>query len=83
MASRLPIIQPSSASFDLPPLARGEGQSVHFVSLGCPKNRTDSEVMLARLGAAGYSLSDDPKDADVIVVNTCTFIDAATEESVA
>ena len=55
---------------------------MHFVSLGCPKNRTDSEAMLARFGRAGYGLADDPESADVIVVNTCTFIDAATEESV-
>ena len=83
MAGRLPIIQPSStialaASDDL----RGDGRRVHFVSLGCPKNRTDSEAMLASMGGAGWDLSDDPADADVIVVNTCTFIDAATEESV-
>ena len=83
MANRLPIIQPAS----VPPLnldgaLRGDGQSVHFVSLGCPKNRTDSEVMIARLGQAGYRMADDAHDADVIIVNSCTFIDAATEESV-
>ena len=55
---------------------------MHFVSLGCPKNRTDSEVMLARFARAGFTLSDDPADAEVIVVNSCTFIDAATQESV-
>lgn len=84
MSSRLPIIQPGAAgpAPSLPAGVVGEGQTVHFVSLGCPKNRTDSEVMLARLGGAGFSLSDDPADADVIVVNTCTFIDAATTESV-
>ena len=85
MAGRLPIIQPAElAGLDLglPLNESGEGKSVHFVSLGCPKNRTDSEAMLARLGQAGYSLADDAGEADVIVVNTCTFIDAATEESV-
>ncbi len=83
MAGRLPIIQPAAAP--LPELAeslRGDGQAVHFVSLGCPKNRTDSEVMLGRLGQAGYRVADDARDADVIIVNSCTFIDAATTESV-
>lgn len=83
MAGRLPIIQPASAALpDLADTLRGDGQSVHFVSLGCPKNRTDSEVMIARLGQAGYRMADDARDADVIIVNSCTFIDAATTESV-
>ena len=85
MAGRLPIIQPGEldGTFDsLPSDLAGSGKSVHFVSLGCPKNRTDSEAMLARLGQAGYTMADDASGADVIVVNTCTFIDAATEESV-
>ena len=55
---------------------------VGFVSLGCPKNTVDSEVMLGHLGAAGATLSDNPDEADVVVVNTCGFIDAAKEESV-
>jgi len=55
---------------------------VHFISLGCPKNRVDSEVMLGKLVSDGHALSDTPEEADVIVVNTCGFIDAAKEESV-
>jgi len=83
MSSRLPIIQPAAAPLpELPDDLRGDGQRVHFVSLGCPKNRTDSEVMLGRLGGAGYELTQDATEADIIVVNTCTFIDAATQESV-
>jgi ribosomal protein S12 methylthiotransferase len=86
MAGRLPIIQPNdfagSAASDIPTDLQGEGRKVHFVSLGCPKNRTDSEVMLGRFARAGFILSDDPADADVLVVNSCTFIDAATQESV-
>ncbi len=86
MAGRLPIIQPNdfagTAAADIPADMKGEGRRVHFVSLGCPKNRTDSEVMLARFARAGFVLSDDPADADVLVVNSCTFIDAATQESV-
>lgn len=55
---------------------------VHFVSLGCPKNRVDSEVMLGHLAGVGYEPAGAPEEADVIVVNTCAFIDAAKEESV-
>ena len=57
-------------------------QRVHFVSLGCPKNRVDSEVMLGHLSNAGYATASQAHDADVIVVNTCGFIDAAKEESI-
>ncbi len=57
-------------------------KTVHFVSLGCPKNRVDSEVMLGHLVADGYTPVDSAEGADVIVVNTCGFIDAAKEESV-
>jgi ribosomal protein S12 methylthiotransferase len=53
-----------------------------MVSLGCPKNLVDGEVMLGRLKGAGYRLVADAKAADVIVVNTCAFIDRAKRESV-
>ena len=55
--------------------------TIHFVSLGCPKNRVDSEVMLGVAERAGYRHVDDAAEASVIVVNTCGFIDAAKEES--
>ncbi len=57
-------------------------RTIHFVSLGCPKNRVDSEVMLGVAERAGYSHVSDPEDANVIVVNTCGFIDAAKQESI-
>jgi len=57
-------------------------QRIYFVSLGCPKNQVDTELMLGQVEAAGHALVDAPDDADVIVVNTCAFIDAAKEESV-
>ena len=55
---------------------------VGFVSLGCPKNLVDSEVMMGQLAARGHELTPHPEDADVIVVNTCSFIDPAKQESV-
>lgn len=57
-------------------------QTIHMLSLGCPKNRVDSEVMLGHMLAEGYRPVDTPEAADVVVVNTCGFIDAAKEESV-
>jgi ribosomal protein S12 methylthiotransferase len=56
---------------------------VGFVSLGCPKNLVDGEVMLGLAREAGHEVTADAQDADVIVVNTCAFIDRAKEESVA
>ena len=55
---------------------------VGFVSLGCPKNLVDSEVMMGRLAERGHELTPRPDEADVIVVNTCTFIDPAKQESI-
>jgi ribosomal protein S12 methylthiotransferase len=55
---------------------------IGFVSLGCPKNLVDSEVMMGQLVADGHELTPQPADADVIVVNTCSFIDLAKQESV-
>lgn len=54
---------------------------IGFVSLGCPKNLVDSERILTQLRAEGYSLSPSYEDADLVIVNTCGFIDAAIEES--
>jgi ribosomal protein S12 methylthiotransferase len=57
-------------------------RKVGFVSLGCPKNLVDSEVMMGMLAEAGAELTHETDDADVIVVNTCSFIDRAQRESV-
>lgn len=57
-------------------------ETVHFVSLGCPKNLVDSEIMLGNMLKSKYVATDNPTDADVIVVNTCSFIASATQESV-
>ena len=55
---------------------------VGFVSLGCPKNLVDSEVMMGILARSGYEITARPGDADVLVVNTCSFIAPAQQESV-
>ncbi|MFZ5470192.1 MAG: 30S ribosomal protein S12 methylthiotransferase RimO [Myxococcota bacterium] len=57
-------------------------KSLYMMTLGCPKNRVDSEVMLGTLAQRGYALVQDPATAEVIVVNTCSFIGPAKQESV-
>ncbi len=61
---------------------REKATRVGFVSLGCPKNLVDSEVMLGTLSGEGYQITADQESADVIVVNTCGFIDSAKRESI-
>ena len=58
------------------------GRRVGLVSLGCPKNLVDGEVMLGTLRARGYELVTDASQADVLMVNTCAFIDSAKQESI-
>ena len=53
-----------------------------FISLGCPKNLVDSEVMMGLLDRAGARLTAHPEEAEILVVNTCSFIDTAKQESV-
>ncbi len=57
-------------------------KKVHVVSLGCPKNRVDSEIMIGLMQGEGFELVSDPEAADVLVVNTCAFIESAKEESI-
>jgi len=67
----------------IPAISRPEAPAkVGFVSLGCPKNLVDSEVMMGMLAQAGAELTPDAEDADVIVVNTCSFIGSAQQESI-
>lgn len=56
--------------------------SLHLQSLGCARNDVDSEELAGQFAAAGFALADEPDDADVIVVNTCGFIDAAKKDSI-
>ena len=55
---------------------------VGLISLGCPKNQVDSEMMLAKLNAAGYEIVDDAYSADIVVINTCGFIEDAKKEAI-
>src|SRR5437867_7643032 len=55
---------------------------IGLISLGCPKNLVDSEVMLGLAQQAGHELTNDAASADVLVVNTCAFIDSAKQESI-
>jgi ribosomal protein S12 methylthiotransferase len=57
-------------------------KKVHIVTLGCPKNQVDSEVLAAQLKANGYAISAKAGGADIAVINTCGFIDAARQESI-
>jgi ribosomal protein S12 methylthiotransferase len=73
-AKALAAIEKSAASASRP--------KVGFVSLGCPKNLVDSEVMMGMLDRAGAEMTARPEVAEILVVNTCSFIDAAKQESV-
>ncbi|HEY8379211.1 MAG TPA: 30S ribosomal protein S12 methylthiotransferase RimO [Nannocystis sp.] len=57
-------------------------KKVYFVSLGCPKNQVDTEVMLGVVREQGHALVDSPEEADTLVVNTCGFIEEAKQESI-
>src|ERR1044072_3211591 len=76
-------------SVESPTVATSETKSgaasrkkVGFVSLGCPKNLVDSEVMMGLLASSGAEITSTAGDADIIVVNTCSFIESAQQESV-
>ncbi|NVO07163.1 MAG: 30S ribosomal protein S12 methylthiotransferase RimO, partial [Rhodoferax sp.] len=64
-----------------PAAAAAKAPQVGFVSLGCPKALTDSELILTRLSAEGYQTSKTFQGADIVIVNTCGFIDEAVQES--
>lgn len=79
-----PEISPakSSSSDSDSAFSSGARKKIGFVSLGCPKNLVDSEVMMGLLNQAGAEITTHADDADIIVVNTCSFIDSAKQESV-
>ena len=55
---------------------------VGVISLGCDKNRIDTEVMLSNLAKGGYQITNDPVEADVLIVNTCAFLQSSREEAI-
>ncbi|MBT3983571.1 MAG: 30S ribosomal protein S12 methylthiotransferase RimO [Bacteriovoracaceae bacterium] len=61
---------------------KGELRTIFFTSLGCSKNLVDSQVMLGHLGLGGFKVTPEPKDAEVIIINTCSFVEAAKAESI-
>src|SRR5437667_4834533 len=63
------------------PMKKETDRTFAFVSLGCPKNLVDSERMLGKLAQDGYTLTPDADGADVVVINTCGFIEPARQES--
>ncbi|UCH53150.1 MAG: 30S ribosomal protein S12 methylthiotransferase RimO [Pseudomonadota bacterium] len=79
-SARRPVPKPRVSANTAAPAAKGPGR-VGFVSLGCPKALVDSERILTQLRAEGYEISPDYAGADLVVVNTCGFIDSAVEES--
>ena len=78
MPNRIPAVPPPAPTDPL----ESAPQKVGFVSLGCPKNLVDTEVMMGMLQQAGAELISRAEDADIIVVNTCSFIASAQQESV-
>jgi ribosomal protein S12 methylthiotransferase len=77
------VFDPSETTLNALPNATGLARpKIGFVSLGCPKNLVDSEVMMGLLDRAGGELTSRAEDAEILVVNTCSFIDSAKQESV-
>jgi ribosomal protein S12 methylthiotransferase len=77
------LIEPLSGEFTgAPGTVLEQRPLIGFVSLGCPKNLVDSEVMMGLLNQAGAEITNRPEAADILVVNTCSFIDKAKQESI-
>src|SRR5215467_12488778 len=78
----MPVDSPSEIAIQKQSATERKPVKIGFVSLGCPKNLVDSEVMMGILQSGGAQITSRAEDADVIVVNTCSFIDTAKQESV-
>lgn len=77
-----PLIIPKRARSTKTALVKQSATTIGFVNLGCSKNQVDSEIMLGTLVTEGFQLTDDPKQAEVVIVNTCGFIEEAKQESI-
>jgi ribosomal protein S12 methylthiotransferase len=80
--NRMPLESPIIAPLQPASAPEKPPTNVGFISLGCPKNLVDSEVMMGLLARGGAQITSHAEEADVIVVNTCSFIDTAKQESV-
>lgn len=81
MIKEVPVALNKRPGEEYTPNFRFDGNKIHFISLGCPRNLVDSEVMLGILLRAGYEVASDLEDADYIVINTCGFLEASRQES--
>ena len=77
-----PLIIPKRARSMKPARVDRPATTIGFVNLGCSKNQVDSEIMLGTLATEGFQLTGDPKQAEVVIVNTCGFIEEAKQESI-
>ena len=77
-----PLITPRRAKSTKPTKMHHSTTTIGFVNLGCSKNQVDSEIMLGALVTEGFQLTDDPQKAEVVIVNTCGFIEEAKQESI-
>ena len=77
-----PAIFPSQYNEKVTKSSPSASPTVGFISLGCPKNLVDSEVMMGLLDRAGARLTSHPEEAEILIVNTCSFIDTAKQESI-
>src|SRR5262249_28497541 len=77
-----PLLRHAPRGINSQPHSHQSSMKIGLISLGCPKNLVDSEVMLGLARQAGHELTRDPSAADVLIVNTCAFIDSAKQESI-
>jgi ribosomal protein S12 methylthiotransferase len=77
-----PLIIPQRAKSTKSVKTKGSTTTIGFVNLGCSKNQVDSEIMLGTLVSDGFQLTGDPKKAEVVIINTCGFIEEAKQESI-
>ena len=81
-AARVPGLARSLRAVATGAAPNGVANKVALVALGCPKNTVDAEVMLGDLQKKGFQIVRQPRDADVVIVNTCTFVEEAKTESI-
>ena len=77
-----PLILPKRARSSKPTATNRSATTIGFVNLGCSKNQVDSEIMLGTLVTDGFQLTDDAQKAEVVIINTCGFIEEAKQESI-